>query len=121
MCGIAGFFDKSGDHRNSSVGQILIAMLEGLACRGPDSAGVALFGTSTDRRAVLRVKLGDEEDCSGLIQTLTQFLDSHYGGSCQFSNIGNSARLAVAGVKDLPALAARIEALSKEIEVVSMG
>jgi len=121
MCGIEGFFDKSGDHRNSSVGQILIAMLEGLACRGPDSAGVALFGTSTDRRAVLRVKLGDEEDCSGLIQTLTQFLDSHYGGSCQFSNIGNSARLAVAGVKDLPALAARIEALSKEIEVVSMG
>ncbi|MGO8817304.1 MAG: glutamine phosphoribosylpyrophosphate amidotransferase [Terriglobia bacterium] len=121
MCGIAGFFDKSGDNRNSNVGQVLIAMLEGLGCRGPDSAGVALFGTSADHRAVLRVKLGDEEDCSGLIQTLTQFLDSHYGGSYQFSNIGNSARVVVGGVEDLPALAARIEALSKEIEVVSMG
>jgi glutamate synthase domain-containing protein 1 len=121
MCGIAGFFDKSGDNRNSSVGQILIAMLEGLACRGPDSAGVALFCPSADRRAVLRVKLGDEEDCSTLIRTLTQCLDSHLGGNYQFSNIGNSARLVVGDVEDLPALAARIEALGNEIEVVSMG
>ena len=84
MCGIAGFFDKTRDNRNSSIGQILMTMLKGLACRGPDSAGVALFGPSADHQAVLRVKLGDEEDCSALIQTLTQFLDSHYGDKLRF-------------------------------------
>ncbi|MGO8791777.1 MAG: glutamine phosphoribosylpyrophosphate amidotransferase [Terriglobia bacterium] len=121
MCGIAGFFDKSGDHRNSSIGQILITMLEGLACRGPDSTGVALFSPSVDRQVVLRVKLGDGEDCSALLQTLTAHLDRHFSGCYKLSNNGNSARLVVEGVKDLPAFAARIEALDKDIEVVSMG
>jgi methylamine---glutamate N-methyltransferase subunit A len=121
MCGIAGFLDKTRDNRNSSIGQILITMLEGLACRGPDSTGVALFGSSADHQAVLRVKLGDEEECSASIQTLTKLLDRHYGGRYEFSNNGNSARLVVEGVADLPALAGRVEALDAEIEVVSMG
>jgi glutamate synthase domain-containing protein 1 len=121
MCGIAGFFDKTGDHRHSNIGQILITMLEGLACRGPDSAGVALFGLSADHQSVMRVKLGDAEDCSALVQTLTKFLDSNFGGCYEFSNHGNSARLVVKGVEDLPTLAARLEALDKGIEVVSMG
>lgn len=43
MCGIVGFLDKSGDN-TASLGRIMMALLEGLACRGPDSAGVALFG-----------------------------------------------------------------------------
>jgi methylamine---glutamate N-methyltransferase subunit A len=121
MCGIAGFLDKTRDNRNSSIGRILITMLEGLACRGPDSTGVALFGSSADQQAVLRVKLGNEEDCSALIRTLTKLLDSHCGGRYDFSNNGNSARLVVEGVVDLPALTGCIEALDKEIEVVSMG
>jgi len=121
MCGIAGFFDKTRDNGESSIGKILMAMLRGLACRGPDSAGVALFGASADHQSVLRVKLGEDEDCSSLIQALTKFLDSHYGGSYELSTNGNSARLVVKGVEDLPTLAARIEALDKEIEVVSMG
>ncbi|MGO8734474.1 MAG: glutamine phosphoribosylpyrophosphate amidotransferase [Terriglobia bacterium] len=121
MCGIAGFFDKTRDNREWSIGQILMAMLKGLACRGPDSAGVALFGASADHQSVLRVKLGEDEDCSSLIQALTKFLDSHYSGGYELSTNGNSARLVVKGVEDLPTLAARIEALSKEIEVVSMG
>ncbi len=50
MCGIAGFFDKTRDNRNSNLGRILITMLEGLACRGPDSAGVALFGSGADHQ-----------------------------------------------------------------------
>jgi len=121
MCGIAGFFDKTRDNRNSNIGRILMAMLEGLACRGPDSAGVALFGPRADHQVVLRVKLGEEENCSSLIPALTQFLDSQCGESYDFSHHGNSARLVVNGVVDLPALAARIEALDKTFEVVSMG
>ena len=43
MCGIVGFLDKRGGTERP-MGQTLLAMLEALACRGPDSAGVALFG-----------------------------------------------------------------------------
>jgi glutamate synthase domain-containing protein 1 len=43
MCGIIGFLDKSGDQQRP-VGAVLLRMLQALSCRGPDSAGVALFG-----------------------------------------------------------------------------
>jgi methylamine---glutamate N-methyltransferase subunit A len=121
MCGIAGFFDKTRDNGNSNIGQILIAMLEGLACRGPDSTGVALFSAATDHYAVLRLKLGDDADCSALIQSVNQLLDRHYGSGHDFSNNGNFARLVVKALDDLPSLAARVEALDRKIEVVSMG
>ncbi|MCI0459019.1 MAG: hypothetical protein L0Z62_18840 [Gemmataceae bacterium] len=42
MCGIVGFLDKRGGEQ--PVGQTLLAMLQALSCRGPDSAGVAVFG-----------------------------------------------------------------------------
>ena len=43
MCGIVAFWDKSGGHE-TPTGQVILAMLEALACRGPDSAGIALIG-----------------------------------------------------------------------------
>jgi glutamate synthase domain-containing protein 1 len=42
MCGIVGFLDKRGGTERP-VGQTILAMLRALSCRGPDSAGVALF------------------------------------------------------------------------------
>src|SRR5438128_187132 len=47
MCGIVGFLDKRGgaDH---PVGRTLLNMLQALSCRGPDSAGIAAFGTQGD-------------------------------------------------------------------------
>jgi glutamate synthase domain-containing protein 1 len=42
MCGIVGYLDKRGGER--PVGQTLLAMLQALSCRGPDSAGAAVFG-----------------------------------------------------------------------------
>jgi glutamate synthase domain-containing protein 1 len=41
MCGIVGFLDKGGGQY--PLGKTVLAMLEALGCRGPDSAGVALF------------------------------------------------------------------------------
>ncbi len=58
MCGIAGYLDKSGNEQ-AAVGQTIFKMLEALARRGPDSAGVAIFGPELDGDLVLRVKLGD--------------------------------------------------------------
>jgi glutamate synthase domain-containing protein 1 len=43
MCGIVGFLDKRGGTEHP-VGRTLLAMLNALGCRGPDSAGVAVFG-----------------------------------------------------------------------------
>jgi glutamate synthase domain-containing protein 1 len=43
MCGIVGFLDKRGGN-DRPLGRTLLALLEALGCRGPDSAGVALLG-----------------------------------------------------------------------------
>jgi glutamate synthase domain-containing protein 1 len=43
MCGIVGFLDKRGG-TDRPIGRTLLNMLQALSCRGPDSAGVALFG-----------------------------------------------------------------------------
>jgi glutamate synthase domain-containing protein 1 len=46
MCGIVGYLDKRGGGR--PLGEVLLSMLQALSCRGPDSAGVALFGPPRD-------------------------------------------------------------------------
>ncbi len=43
MCGIIGYLDKLGG-AEAPVGRVLLSMLQALSCRGPDSAGVAIFG-----------------------------------------------------------------------------
>jgi glutamine phosphoribosylpyrophosphate amidotransferase len=43
MCGIVGFWAKTGPLENAA-GRVVLTMLEALACRGPDGAGVALIG-----------------------------------------------------------------------------
>jgi methylamine---glutamate N-methyltransferase subunit A len=42
MCGIVGYLDRRGRHA-MPTGRLVLTMLEALACRGPDSAGVALL------------------------------------------------------------------------------
>jgi glutamate synthase domain-containing protein 1 len=62
MCGIVGFLDKTGgDH--APAGRTALAMLRALACRGPDSAGLAVIGPvpagEAPRGWVVRVAPGD--------------------------------------------------------------
>jgi len=54
MCGIIGFLDKRRE-RKHPLGRTLLAMLEALSCRGPDSAGVAIFGPPGELRVRLSV------------------------------------------------------------------
>jgi len=42
MCGIVGFWDKTGEPA-TPTGRVVLTMLEALACRGPDGAGMALI------------------------------------------------------------------------------
>src|SRR5438132_1309856 len=53
MCGIVGYLNKSG--AQAAVGERLFAMLGALACRGPDSSGVAIWGPAS-RGLIVRVK-----------------------------------------------------------------
>ncbi len=65
MCGIAGYLDKKSGQ--APVGKTLLLMLEALGQRGPDSAGLALFGAAVPGREICWVKLpesGDREDAT---------------------------------------------------------
>lgn len=55
MCGIVGFLDKRGG-RGQPLGQTLLGLMQALSCRGPDSAGVALFGPGQPHW-ILQIKL----------------------------------------------------------------
>ena len=59
MCGIAGLI-----HRGSSgnLGQEMVAMLQSLVHRGPDSTGFALYGRGAADRLVMRFKVAEQED-----------------------------------------------------------
>jgi glutamate synthase domain-containing protein 1 len=59
MCGIAGLIHKgtSGD-----IGREMIAMLQSLKHRGPDSTGFALYGAAEPDRIVMRFKVAEQED-----------------------------------------------------------
>src|SRR5919108_3969042 len=61
MCGIVGFLDKT-HNAHAAVGSVLCAMLRALGCRGPDSAGVALYGNGQAGDLVLQIKLGERGD-----------------------------------------------------------
>jgi glutamate synthase domain-containing protein 1 len=54
MCGIVGFLDKH-EQMDFPIGRTLLTMLQALSCRGPDSAGVALFGGRGEMRLRLSV------------------------------------------------------------------
>jgi glutamate synthase domain-containing protein 1 len=72
MCGIIGFLDKRGG-RNRPVGRTLLTMLQALSCRGPDSAGVAIFGPP-HARWILQVKFPEQGDPAKASKTALETL-----------------------------------------------
>lgn len=86
MCGIVGFLDKRGGPQRR-LGATLLAMLEALGCRGPDSAGVALFGSETDPHLRLAAPPGMNADaCADALRDQVLSLRRHYdNGVCDFA------------------------------------
>jgi glutamine phosphoribosylpyrophosphate amidotransferase len=121
MCGIIGFLDKTENGGHGQLGRVLLDELQALACRGPDSAGVAMFGPPTDFGYVVRVKLGDHGECEARARRLVDLLEARGAGSHEFSTVGACARFVVDGGIDLADLIVSIESLDEEIEVVSAG
>ena len=121
MCGIVGFFGKAGSAVHGTLGKVLLGMLTELGCRGPDSAGVALFGPGTKNRLVARVKLGDAGDPAPRAKQLANLLQSIGVRVFDFSTVGSYARFVFDESFDLSRLITSIENLDPEIEVVSVG
>jgi methylamine---glutamate N-methyltransferase subunit A len=121
MCGIVGFLDKTKSNAHATLGLILLDMLKALACRGPDSAGVALFGPPANDSFVVRVKLGDHGELEARARQLAGRLEAHGISGRKFSTVGAYARFLVDGSIDLAKLIAAAESLDSEIEVVSVG
>src|SRR5437762_9076170 len=92
MCGIVGFLDKTQNHEYSALGRILLDMLRALACRGPDSAGVALFGPSTNGQLVVKVKLGNHGESGLRAQRLSGLLKSLGVGDRKSTRLNSSHR-----------------------------
>jgi methylamine---glutamate N-methyltransferase subunit A len=116
MCGIVGVFYK-GD-TPGPVGQVLTEMCDQLFRRGPDSAGVALYGSPVGRGLVVRVDLERADvdsaarEVSEAASTVTSVLES--------STAARSLRLLVTDDAD-GKLADVIEAWVRGARVFSIG
>jgi glutamate synthase domain-containing protein 1 len=118
MCGIVGYFDKTGAE-SPPIGKILLGMLEELACRGPDSAGVALFGNPQPHRLVARVKLGNHGGSAQ--RALAVESAAQKFGAQEFAQKGDYLRFSFRENGDLKPFLSSIESVGTDVEVVSVG
>src|SRR5262249_49175240 len=117
MCGIAGFFNTSAAP-GTPAGATLLRMLTALGCRGPDSAGIALWGRG-DAGLIVRVKLGDGGDLAARRQAILR--EARRVTRVQGSTAQGSLLRLVVGKTEPGELAAAIERVAPDVEVVSMG
>jgi methylamine---glutamate N-methyltransferase subunit A len=128
MCGIIGYLDKRGGH-DRPVGRVLLGMLQALSCRGPDSAGVALFGPP-NLGWVLQVKLPEvvvlTEAAESVVETeaVDDFVRRALDGLpdvLRHQVAGAYLRLEVGGSLARAALEEQLLARLPGAEVVSLG
>jgi methylamine---glutamate N-methyltransferase subunit A len=119
MCGIVGFLDKT-HNAHAAVGSVLFAMLQALGCRGPDSAGVALYGSGRAGDLVLQIKLGEREDFEAKSQEIVARVQ-RLGTLRDRSRTAEYLRLVLSDADDPLQVERLIEADDVQVEVVSMG
>jgi len=118
MCGIVGYFNKSRTS-DEPLGQVLLGMLEALACRGPDSTGVAMFGSQRPDCFVAQVKLGDNGHNAERAQQVNAVAADF--GAQGFSQTDAYLRFTFRRVDDLKPFLSGIESIGRDVEVVSVG
>jgi glutamate synthase domain-containing protein 1 len=116
MCGIVGFLDRRGD---TALGATLLKMLDALACRGPDSAGVALFGHEAPGRLLVRLKLGDQGDLDERAKQVSA--DANPFGAAGFVRTDAYLRFSIAESADVKQFMKAVESIASDVEVVSAG
>ena len=118
MCGIVGFWNRREE--NSGLGRTLLKMLDALDCRGPDSAGVALYGEGQNGRLVLRVSLGEHGDYDAMARQVVARAEA-VGAVSEWARTAEYLRLVIAYGDEAKQLEQAIEAAGEGVEVVSMG
>ena len=119
MCGIVGFLDKTKNEK-SEIGQIILKMLMALDGRGPDSAGVALYGNRCNGNMVLRIKLGEKGNFEGKGDAIAEQVQA-LGTVDEATTTAEYLRLVMNYQEDVRDLEHFIESVDEDIEVVSMG
>jgi glutamine phosphoribosylpyrophosphate amidotransferase len=118
MCGIAGLFYKH--EIDLPVGDTLLRMLGALGRRGPDSAGLALFGRGQGGAEAAWVKLpehADAEDAAAEVLRRAATL----GAVEAHERLGGLIRLRIRRHVGIGDFCAALESISPETEVVSLG
>ena len=118
MCGIVGFLNRSDD-ASQPLGSTLLGMLRALGCRGPDSAGIALFGQPADGW-VLQVKLPEQGDATAAAAA-TRAAASRAGTVRDARVTDVYLRLLVEDGADAAGLQAAVESAADGVEVISLG
>src|SRR5438128_6423041 len=113
MCGIVGFLDKRGG-QEQPIGRTLLSMLQALSCRGPDSAGVAVFHSQPEWHARVSAPPSVDPD-----RAVTAFREA---GLAVFRDYRNGVydALLPAGV-DVSALEAALQRSLPGTEVICLG
>ena len=114
MCGIVGFLDKTKSR--TTVGKIVLQMLNALGARGPDSAGVALYGQKKDKGMVVQIKLGKQKEATFIVEQLEEF-----GTISEVKIVAEYLRLVISLEVDIASFLKVVESLDPGIEVVSLG
>ena len=114
MCGIVGFLDKTKNR--TTVGKIVLQMLNALGARGPDSAGVALYGQKKDKGMVVQIKLGKQKEATFIVEQLEEF-----GTISEVKIVAEYLRLVISLEVDIASFLKVVESLDQGIEVVSLG
>ncbi|MDA1137746.1 MAG: glutamine phosphoribosylpyrophosphate amidotransferase [Planctomycetota bacterium] len=115
MCGIVGYWQKS-ETTKDGLGKTVMAMLRALACRGPDSAGVALYDAKPANELVLRITVGPNGAADTIRKRATE-----WGQVNSSSTQSEYMRLSLNFDGDPSDLEAGVESCGDGIEVVSMG
>jgi len=116
MCGIVGLFlkDKSLEPR---LGEMLTSMLITMTDRGPDSAGIAIYGNESKGRTKMTVQSDDPETAfAGLDKALEEAL----GGTVSMTIKSTHAILEIPAGTTAKARVA-LEELNRGIRVMSRG
>lgn len=119
MCGIVGYLDVAGKRRKS-LGQTILQMLTALDCRGPDSAGVALYNNPEKNHLIARIKLAEELPVDGQVKGVVNALKKQ----CRVlskEKQGDLLKLVLNSSVEVATLIKIIEGAAEGIEVVSLG
>jgi glutamine phosphoribosylpyrophosphate amidotransferase len=118
MCGIVGYWEKSGSG-DTPLGNTLLRMITALGCRGPDSTGVAIYQCKRPGSWTARVKLGDSGDLPARAAEIIHIAEGM--GAEDFSRVDAYLRFSLDQQEDPKPFLRGIESIAPDVEVVSLG